>query len=61
MGEYDQDPSAMAAAVQPFLERGWINVIGGCCGTTPDHIRAIAETAQSFAPRKLNSEKNTAS
>jgi 5-methyltetrahydrofolate--homocysteine methyltransferase len=61
MGEYDQDPNAMAAAVQPFLERGWINVIGGCCGTTPDHIRAIAETAQSFAPRMLNSEKNTAS
>jgi len=51
MGEYDQGPEAMAAAVRPFLERGWINVIGGCCGTTPDHIRAIAETAAQFTPR----------
>jgi len=51
MGEYDQGPAAMAAAVRPFLERGWINVIGGCCGTTPDHIRAIAETAAQFTPR----------
>jgi len=51
MGEYDQGPEAMSAAVRPFLERGWINVIGGCCGTTPDHIRAIAETAAQFTPR----------
>jgi len=55
MGEYDQGPAAMAAAVRPFLERGWINVIGGCCGTTPDHIRAIAETAAQFAPRPVPS------
>lgn len=55
MGEYDQDPQAMAHAVLPFLERGWINIIGGCCGTTPEHIRAIAEVAQSFTPRSLNS------
>lgn len=55
MGEYDQDPQAMAHAVLPFLERGWINIIGGCCGTTPEHIRAISEVAQSFTPRSLNS------
>lgn len=55
MGEYDQDPQAMAHAVLPFLERGWINIIGGCCGTTPEHIRAIAEVAKSFPPRGLNS------
>jgi 5-methyltetrahydrofolate--homocysteine methyltransferase len=54
MGEYDQSPGAMANAIQPFLERGWINVIGGCCGTTPDHIRAIAETAASFEPRPIH-------
>lgn len=54
MGEYDQSPRAMANAIQPFLERGWINVIGGCCGTTPDHIRAIAETAASFEPRPIH-------
>jgi 5-methyltetrahydrofolate--homocysteine methyltransferase len=53
MGEYDQGPEAMAEAVRPFLERGWINVIGGCCGTTPDHIGAIARVAIEYAPRPL--------
>jgi len=53
MGEYDQGPEAMAAAVRPFLERGWLNVIGGCCGTTPDHIGAIARVAAEYAPRPL--------
>lgn len=61
MGEYDQSPRAMANAIQPFLERGWINVIGGCCGTTPDHIRAIAETAASFEPRTLRLANSAAS
>jgi len=60
MGEYDQDPQAMAHAVLPFLERGWINIIGGCCGTTPEHIRAISEAAQSFTPRSLNSSLSDA-
>lgn len=53
MGEYDQGPAAMAMAVRPFLERQWLNVIGGCCGTTPAHIRAIAQTAAHYAPRPL--------
>lgn len=53
MGEYDQGPEAMAEAVRPFLERGWINVIGGCCGTTPDHIHAIVRVAAEYAPRPL--------
>ena len=53
MGEYDQGPEAMAEAVRPFLERGWINVIGGCCGTTPDHIGAIARVASEYSPRPL--------
>lgn len=61
MGEYDQSPRAMANAIQPFLERGWINVIGGCCGTTPNHIRAIAETAASFEPRTLRLANSVAS
>lgn len=60
MGEYDQDPQAMAHAVLPFLERGWINIIGGCCGTTPEHIRAISEVTQSFTPRSLNSSLSDA-
>ena len=53
MGEYEQGPDAMARAIEPFLERGWINVIGGCCGTTPDHIRAISQTAARYTPRPL--------
>jgi 5-methyltetrahydrofolate--homocysteine methyltransferase len=51
MGEYDQSPAAMARAITPFLERRWVNVIGGCCGTTPEHIAAIAEVARNFEPR----------
>lgn len=53
MGEYDQGPEAMAQAIEPFLARGWINVIGGCCGTTPEHIGAIARKAARYAPRPL--------
>jgi 5-methyltetrahydrofolate--homocysteine methyltransferase len=41
----------MARAITPFLERRWVNVIGGCCGTTPEHIAAIAEVARNFEPR----------
>ncbi len=54
MGEYDQGPDAMAQAIEPFLERGWVNVIGGCCGTTPEHIGAIARTAARYSPRPLS-------
>lgn len=52
-GEYDQTPEEMAAQIQVFLEEGLINVVGGCCGTTPEHIRAIAELAAGYSPRKL--------
>ena len=58
MGEYDQGPEAMAQAIEPFLARGWINVIGGCCGTTPEHIGAIALTAARYAPRPLPSNSS---
>lgn len=53
MGHYDQSPEVMAALVRDYCERGIVNVLGGCCGTTPDHIRAIAATARHFAPRPL--------
>ncbi len=52
-GQYDESPEAMAKVVEEFMKEGWVNVIGGCCGTTPDHIRAIAETAKHYAPRQL--------
>ena len=42
-GEYDQGPDEMAAILSEFADAGWLNLVGGCCGTTPDHIRAIAD------------------
>jgi 5-methyltetrahydrofolate--homocysteine methyltransferase len=50
-GEYDQSAVFMASVVKEFMQEGWINIIGGCCGTTPVHIKAIAETAKEFNPR----------
>ena len=53
MGEYDESPEQMAATVGEFAKQGWVNLVGGCCGTTPDHIRAIANEMKKYAPRKL--------
>ncbi|MEM7678833.1 MAG: homocysteine S-methyltransferase family protein, partial [Myxococcota bacterium] len=54
-GEYDQTPEQMAALVKEFAESGFLNVVGGCCGTTPDHIRAIADAVASVPCRRLPS------
>ncbi|MFZ2339122.1 MAG: methionine synthase [Bacteroidales bacterium] len=51
-GEYDQSASFMASVVEEFMKEGWVNIIGGCCGTTPEHIRLIAEKAKLWQPRK---------
>ena len=53
MGEYDETPEEMAAIVAGFAKEGWINMLGGCCGTTPVHIAAIANAVKDMAPRKL--------
>lgn len=53
MGEYDQSPDEMADIVEGFLKDNFINIIGGCCGTTPPHIKAIAEVAAKYEPRDL--------
>jgi 5-methyltetrahydrofolate--homocysteine methyltransferase len=50
-GEYDDTPKHMAGVLGDFAEQGWLNMVGGCCGTTPDHIRAIAEAVEGKAPR----------
>ncbi|HVN59259.1 MAG TPA: methionine synthase [Bacteroidales bacterium] len=52
-GEYDQTAGYMRAVVSDFMKRGWVNIIGGCCGTTPEHIKAIAEEAAGFGPREI--------
>ncbi len=51
MGGYDETPAMMAADVEEFLKEGLINIIGGCCGTTPAHIGAIAQVARRYKPR----------
>lgn len=51
-GEYDETPEKMAHQVCDFLNSGFINIVGGCCGTTPDHIKHIAEHAKQTSPRK---------
>ena len=52
MGQYDLGPAAMAALVGEFAERGWVNIVGGCCGTTPDHINAIAAAVRGMKPHQ---------
>jgi 5-methyltetrahydrofolate--homocysteine methyltransferase len=51
-GSYDQTAAIMQDKVKPFFELGLVNIIGGCCGTTPDHIKAIAELAKDYSPRE---------
>lgn len=53
MGEYDESPEQMVVQVEDFLKSGFMNIIGGCCGTTPPHIRAIAEAAAKYKPRSI--------
>jgi len=52
-GEYDQSPEAMAKVVAEFAQSGLVNLLGGCCGTTPDHIKAIAEAVRGLPPRVI--------
>src|ERR687894_807653 len=52
-GEYDETPEMMAAEVGEWAEAGWLNIVGGCCGTTPEHIRAMAEAVAGHAPREI--------
>jgi len=52
--EYDETPAQMAAQVEEYLDKGLINIVGGCCGTTPEHIAAIAQVAAKYQPRSLD-------
>jgi 5-methyltetrahydrofolate--homocysteine methyltransferase len=53
MGEYDQSPAMMAHQIKEFLDEGLLNIIGGCCGTTPEHITEIAKLVTEYEPRKV--------
>nr|WP_299342759.1 homocysteine S-methyltransferase family protein [Allomuricauda sp.] len=52
-GAYDETPEQMAEQIKEYLEKGLVNIVGGCCGTTPEHIKAISQLATQFKPRKL--------
>jgi 5-methyltetrahydrofolate--homocysteine methyltransferase len=52
-GEYDETPEIMAEQIREYLEKGLVNILGGCCGTTPAHIKAIADIAKEYKPRSL--------
>lgn len=53
MGEYDEAPEDTAHFLEEWAANGWVNIVGGCCGTTPDHIKHIAEHVKNITPRKL--------
>ncbi len=58
-GRYGEGPAKLAGAIARFLEAGWVNVIGGCCGTTADHIRALREVADAAKPRRPRRVRRT--
>jgi 5-methyltetrahydrofolate--homocysteine methyltransferase len=53
-GEYDQGPEEMASLIKDYLDQGLVNIIGGCCGTTPEHIRAIADLVEKYSEASAN-------
>jgi len=53
MGEYDEHPSETAHFLEDWAKEGWVNIVGGCCGTTPDHIKHIADEVKNITPRQL--------
>lgn len=52
-GEYDESPESMSKVLEEFAKEGFFNIVGGCCGTTPEHIKAFAEIAKKYPPRKI--------
>ena len=52
-GEYDESSEEMGEKIKNFLDEGCVNIIGGCCGTTPEHIKAISELVKNYKPRKI--------
>lgn len=58
-GEYDERPEQMALQIKEYLDKELINIVGGCCGTTPEHIQAIAELTSNYKPRPFQVQQNT--
>ena len=58
-GQYGETPTSLAAALERFVKNGWLNIVGGCCGTTPAHIQAIAEMVAGKAPRQQRGQRRS--
>ncbi len=58
LGRYNDSPEAMAGVIRKLAGRGLLNIVGGCCGTTPEHIRAVAEAIKGLAPRRFEPRKS---
>ncbi|MCL4155666.1 UNVERIFIED_CONTAM: hypothetical protein GTU68_051769, partial [Idotea baltica] len=58
-GEYDETPKAFAEQIKDFLSSGFLNIVGGCCGTTADHIKAVSEVINDFKPREIPERNHT--
>jgi 5-methyltetrahydrofolate--homocysteine methyltransferase len=52
-GGYDEGPETTSRLLREFAEQGWVNVVGGCCGTTPEHVRAISDVVEGLSPRQV--------
>ncbi|MFQ5598835.1 MAG: homocysteine S-methyltransferase family protein, partial [Nitrospiria bacterium] len=59
-GLYEETPESLAAKLKHFVEEGWVNIVGGCCGTTPEHVAAIAKMVEGKRPRFPHPQKRTA-
>ena len=59
-GRYGETPTSLAEQLERFADRGWLNIVGGCCGTTEEHIRAIAQMAERKAPRRPVEQRHRA-
>jgi len=56
-GEYDETPEQTTAFIEAYFKENLINIIGGCCGTTPAHINSIFEVSQNYKPRQLKAQQ----
>ncbi len=58
-GEYNESPAMLASVIGDFAEHGWLNLVGGCCGTTPEHVTALARSVEGVAPRVPPTQRGT--
>ena len=58
-GQFRESPTSLAAALERFVNNGWLNLVGGCCGTTPEHIRAVAQMVEGKTPRRHEAPRKT--